>query len=37
VQLEPQPQEPEEAHPQPDMMMICFVLEKSVVLKWFVL
>lgn len=22
VQLEPQPQEPEEAHPQPDMMMV---------------
>ena len=24
VQLEPQPQEPEEAHPQPDMMIVCF-------------
>lgn len=24
VQLEPQPQEPEEAHPQPDMMMVVF-------------
>jgi hypothetical protein len=24
VQLEPQLQEPEEAHPQPDMMMVIF-------------
>lgn len=29
VQLEPQPQEPEEAHPQPDMMIDClFLVEK---------